>query len=156
VRGWATIIRIQLSDLLYHEGDYPRAEQAARTSLEIFHRALVKPENNLSVASPLTEFGMILNKSNRPREAEKPLRQALEIRMRVLAPGNQLIASTQAALGAALLAQKRYSEAEPFLAASYQTFQSTAGEQDPRTQEISRSMKHLYEARHNRPTAIVH
>jgi tetratricopeptide (TPR) repeat protein len=149
--GW-----YRLSDLLYSEGDYRRAEQAARTSLEVFRRALAKPESNLSFASPLTELGMILNKSNRPQEAEKPLRQALEIRTRLLAPGNQLIASTQATLGEALLAQKRYSEAEPLLAASYKTFQSTAGEQDPRTQEINRSIKHLHDARHNHDKAIVH
>ena len=149
--GW-----YRLSDLLYNEGDYRRAEQAARTSLEVFRRALAKPENDLVFANPLTELGMILNKSGRPQEAEKPLREALEIRTRLLAPGNQLIASTQAAFGASLLARNRYADAEPLLAASYQIFQSTAGDQDPRTQEIRSSLEHLYEGRRNRANAIVH
>jgi eukaryotic-like serine/threonine-protein kinase len=140
--GW-----YRLSDLLYSEGDYSRAEQAARMSLEVFRRALAKPENDLVFANPLTELGMILNKSGRPQEAEKPLREALQIRTHLLAPGNQLIAATQAALGASLLAQRRYMEAEPLLAASYEIFQSTGGEQDPRAQEISRS---LNEARRHR------
>jgi serine/threonine-protein kinase len=142
--GW-----YRLSDLLYNESDYVRAEQAARTSLEVFRRALAKPENDLVFANPLTELGMILNKSGRPREAEKPLRQGLEIRTHLLAPGNQLIAVSQAALGDCLLAQKRYSDAEPFLAASYKTFQSAFGDHDSRAQEVSRSLKRLYDERHD-------
>jgi len=141
--GW-----YRLSDLLYSEGNYRRAEQAARTSLEVFRRALAKPEGDLSFASPLTELGMILNKLNRPHEAEKPLRQALEIRTRLLAPGNQLIASTQATLGEALVAQRRYSEAEPLLVESYQILKSTWGEQHPRTKEARQSLKLLHEAWH--------
>jgi len=149
--GW-----YRLSDLLYNEGDYSRAEQAARTSVEVFRRALAKPDSDLSFASPLTELGMILNKSKRPKEAEGPLREALEIRMHLLSSGNQLIASTQAALGDALLAQKRYPEAEPLLESSYRTFQSTAGDHDSRTQEISRLIRALYDARPKRSGAILH
>lgn len=100
--GW-----YRLADLFYNEGDYPRAEQAARTSIEVFRKALAKPEDDASFASPLTELGMILTKAGRPREGEKPLRQALEMRKRLLAPANPLIASTQARLDQCLLAQKR-------------------------------------------------
>jgi len=91
---------------------------------------------------------MILNKMGRPRDAEASVRQALEIRTRLVPPGHRLIASTKAALGESLRLQKRYVEAEPLLIESYNILKSTAGEQNPRTKEARQSLKALYQDWH--------
>ena len=143
--GW-----YRLSDLLYNEGDYTRAEEAVRTSLDVFRRALSQPENDVVFANPLTELGMILNKSGRAREAEQPLREALEIRTRLHAPGNQLIGLTQASLGECLLAERRYADAEPVLMEGYKILQATAGDGDPRAQALKHSLEDI-RSRQNRP-----
>ena len=139
---------VRLSDLLYSKGDYQGAEKASRESLEVYRRALPRPQDALTFALPLTELGMILNKLDRPREAEASVRQATEIRTRLLPPGHRLIASSRAALGEALRLQKRYSEAERILVDSYEILKSAWGEQHPRTKEARESLKMLYEAWH--------
>jgi serine/threonine-protein kinase len=137
---------LRLSDLLYSKGDYPGAEKASRRALEVYRRALPRPQDALTFALPLTELGMILNKLGRPREAEAPVRQAIEIRTKFLPPGHRLIASSRAALGESLRLQKRHIEAERILVESYQILKSTAGEQHPRTKEARQSLSMLYEA----------
>lgn len=97
----------RLSDLLYNEGKYAEAEKASRTAIDVFRRALPKPENYLPYSNPLTELGMILNKEGRAKEAEEPLRQAVAIRTRLLAPENPLIASAQGVLDESLRLQRR-------------------------------------------------
>jgi tetratricopeptide (TPR) repeat protein len=134
----------RLSDLLYKKGEYQGAESAARESLRVFSRALARPGDNAYFANPLLELGMILNKTGRPEEAEKYLRQALEIRTRLLPSGNQLIGVSEGALGECLTTEKRYAQAEPLLLRSYVTIKAIQGEQGPSTREAARRLTILY------------
>ncbi len=136
----------RLSDLLYTTGDYRGAEDAARESVQIFHRAFTTPQDNLYFAAPLTQLGLVLNKTGRSREAEARLREAFEIRTRLLPSGHQLIGTSDGALGECLTTQQRYAEAEPLLLDGYRIMKSSAGERDPRTVEVIRRLITLYEA----------
>jgi tetratricopeptide (TPR) repeat protein len=91
-------------------------------------------------------LGLVLNKTGRSREAEIYLREALEIRTRLLPKGNQLIAASEGALGECLTTQKRYAEAEPFLQRSYTTIKGVQGERGPLTLEAVRRLAALYQA----------
>ena len=138
----------RLADLLYSKGDYKGAESACREALEIYKRTLPRPQDTINFSTPLNEFGMILNKMGRSREAETYAREALEIRTRLLTPGHRLIGSSKAALGESLRLQKRYAEAEPILVESYNILKTTSGDGDPRMKEVRQSLKMLYEAWH--------
>ena len=134
----------RLSDLLYREGKYPDALDAAKESAAVFGRALAKPDDNLSYANPLMELGLILDAMGRLPEAESHLRKALEIRRRLVPPGNQLIGITEGALGECLTLEKRYAEAEPMLLDSLRIMQATTVESDSRRQEARDRLARLY------------
>ena len=136
----------RLSDLLYKKGDYPGAELAAKESVQVFTRALAVPKDSIYFANPLMELGLILNKSGRFQEAESYLRQALEIRTRLLPKGNQLIAASQGALGECLTTEKRFADAEPLLLESYTTLKGVQGDHSPPTLEAARRLVTLYQA----------
>lgn len=136
----------RLSDLLYKEGNYAGAESAARESLQVFHRALTAPKENIYFANPLMELGLVLDKTGRAREAETYLRQALEMRTRLLPPGNQLTGSVEGALGECLALQKRFAEAEPLLLDSYKIIKTTVNENDPRRAEAVQRLATLYQS----------
>jgi serine/threonine protein kinase len=114
----------RLSDVYYRWGRYSDAEKTAQESIAICQRALRNPDDNILFANPLTELGLIFDKTSRYREAEMVLRHALQIRTRLLPKGNILIARTEAALGECLTLQKRYAQAEPLLLESYATIQA--------------------------------
>ena len=136
----------RLSDLLYKKGDYPGAETAARESVQVFSRAFTTPGNNPYFANPLMELGLIMNKTGRARDGEVYLREALEIRTRLLSKGNQLIGTSEGALGECLTMQKRYATAEPLLLDSYRIMKATTSEHDPRTIEATKRLITLYQS----------
>jgi serine/threonine-protein kinase len=136
----------RLSDLLYKQGDYQGAEGAARESVRVFSRALTTPKDNVYFANPVMALGLVLNKTGRSRDAEAYLREALEIRTRLLPGGNQLIAASEGALGECLTTQKRYAEAEPLLQRGYATMKGVQGERGPLTLEAVRRLAALYQA----------
>jgi tetratricopeptide (TPR) repeat protein/tRNA A-37 threonylcarbamoyl transferase component Bud32 len=135
----------RLSDLRYRQGRYTEAEKAAQESIEIFKRALATPQDSTLFTNPVLEMGMILDKIGRLQEAETRLRQALDIRTRLLPKGNLGIAKAEGALGECLTAQKRYAEAEPLLLDSYDGLRSRQGEKDPRVIEALDRLVKLYE-----------
>jgi hypothetical protein len=61
---------------------------------------------------------------------EPSLRQALSAREHLYPQGDWRIAQAQSLLGASLIAQKRYAEAEPLLLAAAANLQPIAGAQD--------------------------
>jgi len=135
----------RLSDLRYRQGRYSEAQKAAQESIEVFKRALATPQDSVLFTNPLFEMGLILNKVGRIYEAEAYLRQALDIRTRLLPKGNLGIAKAEGALGECLTAQKRYAEAEPLLLDSYHGLTSSQGEKDPRMIEALDRLVKLYE-----------
>jgi serine/threonine-protein kinase len=134
----------RLSDLLYREGKYPDALDAATESVAVFNRALPKPDDNPFYANPQLELGLILDKMGRLPEAESHLRKALDIRRRLVPPGNQLIGITEGALGECLTLQMRYADAEPLLLDSYQIIRATTVESDSRRGEAKERLAALY------------
>jgi len=136
----------RLSDLRYRQGRHAEAEQAAQESIEMFKRALATPQDSILFTNPVLEMGMILNKEGRLHEAEAYLRQALEIRTRLLPKGNLAIAKAEGPLGECLIAQKRYAEAEPLLLDSYEIIESTTIASDSRRREAAGRLALLYEA----------
>jgi serine/threonine protein kinase len=133
------------SDLFYRQGKYDEAKKAAEESIEIFKRALIKPQDSTLFTNPLVELGLILDKVGRWSEAEVYLRDALEIRTRLLPKGNQLIGRAEAGLGECLMLQKRFAEAEPLLRDSYQIIiESITAAGDPRRTEAARRLSDLY------------
>jgi len=134
----------RLSDLLYREGKYLDALDAAQESVAVFNRALSKPDDNPFYANPQLELGLILDKMGKLDEAESHLRKALEIRHRLVPPGNQLIGITEGALGECLTLQRRYGDAEPLLLDSYQVIRSTTVENDSRRDEARGRLAVLY------------
>ena len=134
----------RLSDLYYRQGKYSEAESAARESVEVFKRALAAPQDSTLFTNPLVEMGLILDKVGRIHEAETYLRQALEIRTRLLPKGNQLIGKAEGVLGECLTMQKRYADAEPLLLDSYQILETTTVPNDARRTEAARRLNLLY------------
>jgi tetratricopeptide (TPR) repeat protein len=134
----------RLSDLRYRQGKYGEAEKAAQESIEIFKRALASPQDSTLFTNPLLEMGLILNKADRLHEAEAYLRQALDIRTRLLPKGNLGIGKAEGALGECLAMQKRYAEGEPLLLDSYQILESTTGPRDARRMEAAQRLYELY------------
>ena len=146
----------RLSDLLYREGKYPEAENAARESVAVFSRAFVDPKTNVFFANPLMELGLIFDKTSRFREAEGYLREALELRIGFLPKGNQLIGTTEGALGECLTAQKRFAEAEPLLIDSYNVIRATSVEHDSRRTDAVQRLAALYSAWHKPSKAALY
>ena len=134
----------RLSDLRYKEGRFDEAGKAAQESIDVFKRALPAPQDNNLFSNPVLEMGMILDKAGRIHDAEPYLRQALDIRTRILPKGNIGIGTVEAALGECLTAQKRYAAAEPLLLESYQTFESTTLPNDARRAEVAQDLYTLY------------
>src|SRR5439155_11499969 len=114
---------------------YSEAQKAAQESIEVFKRALATPQDSTLFANPLLEMGLILNKTGRLHEAEAYLRQALDIRTRLLPKGNLGISKAAGALGECLTLQKRYANAEPLLLDSYNTLNLSQAKRDLRMNE---------------------
>jgi tetratricopeptide (TPR) repeat protein len=134
----------RLSDLRYRQGRYGEAEKAAQESIEVFKRALASPQDSTLFTNPLFEMGLILDKVGRIHEAEAYLRQAFDIRTRLLPKGNLGIVKAEGPLGECLTMQKRYAEAEPLLLDSYQILESTTGPNDGRRTEAAQRLNELY------------
>ena len=134
----------RLSDLLYKEGKYVEAEKAAQNAIDVYKRALQDPENNALYANPILEMGMIQDKLENSHDAEQFMRQALEIRTRLLSKGNLQIAAAQLVLGEFLATRKRHAEAEPLLLESYQSLLASVPTNDPRRTEAAQRLHALY------------
>lgn len=134
----------RLSDLLYREGRYVEAERAAQDAIDVYKRALQNPENNVLYANPILEMGMILEKLGNFRDAEQSMREALEIRTRLLAKGNLQTSTAQQVLGGFLVTRKRYADAETLLLESYESLEATTPANDPRRTEAKQRLFALY------------
>jgi hypothetical protein len=82
----------------------------------------------------------------RAREAEPLLRESLELRQRALPPGHWLIAASESALNACLLARGQYGKSEAFLLRGYEGLRASRGDAHKRTVEARSRFVALYEA----------
>jgi hypothetical protein len=77
--------------------------------------------------------------------AEPALRHVLEIRERLLDPGDWRIAQSKSLLGASLLAQRRYADAEPLLLDADRILVAVPGPQERERASNRRRLVALYE-----------
>ncbi len=123
--------------------DYARAEPLWREALLFF-------KDNEFVLDDLQEsLGRCLLHTGKPADAEPILRQCLAIREKTQ-PDNWTTFDTKALLGAALLGQKKYPDAEPLLLAGYEGMKQRektmpTGDKD-RLPEAADRLVHLYDA----------
>jgi tetratricopeptide (TPR) repeat protein len=94
---------------------YGRAEALFREAVA-GRRRLGADKSDL--AGSLALLGRVLIETDRPREAESPLREALDLRSRTPGEGHWQTAYTRSLLGGCLAAQGRFTEAETLLTAA--------------------------------------
>jgi eukaryotic-like serine/threonine-protein kinase len=136
----------ELGSLYFLQGDYAKAEQEYKEGLVHLQKYLGR-EHPVSV-SAIVGLGVTLTRAGKPQQGQIYLREALEIRKKLLPPGDVQISVTESALGECLTAQKRYREAETLLTNGYEGLKAKLGEQDQRTIEARQRLAKLYEAWH--------
>jgi eukaryotic-like serine/threonine-protein kinase len=136
-------LRLQAQALLGLQ-QYGEAEAKINTTLEIY-RAASGPQY-VNYATALMVQGMICSQTGRTAEAEKLLREAVQIRVENVPETHFLRATANGALGEFLTAQTRFPEAESFLLASYESLEKSQAENSPRTRLALRRLLNLYEA----------
>lgn len=135
-------VKADLGLLYFLKGDYAKAEDQDRKALDLL-RQYVGPESSLTVSTAAT-LGLTLTRGGKAVQGEPYLREALEIRKKILPAGDVYISISESALGECLTAQKHYPEAEPLLVNGYNGVKGSLGEKDPRTIEALRRLVTLY------------
>ncbi len=109
-----------LARVLRLEGKLTEAESMQREALAI--RRKVLDTQNIRVADSLTELTLVLAAEKKFGEAELVAREDLVFRDKNT-PGSWQTFNCQSLLGASLLGQEKFSEAEPLLLSAYQGLQ---------------------------------
>jgi len=123
-------LQASLALILSRRGKYAEAEQLARDSLATFDKTL--PSDHQYVAASEHILGEVLLETKQYARAESVLMGAMNRWKRTNA-GNWRVARTESALGEAIYHQGRASEAEHYLAESYQILASEeSGDRDAR------------------------
>jgi Tfp pilus assembly protein PilF len=103
-----------LGTLKLRQRDLDAAEQNYRRALSI--REAVFGDNNHQTALTQAHLAQVYIARKQDREAEPLLRAALKTQTNPPQPGNMSVGGIESLLGAVLVRQKRYAEAEPLLA----------------------------------------
>lgn len=106
-----------------------RARNDVQPALELFQQAVrlrraIAPLDESELAKALSGEGAALLDVRRPAEAEAPLRECLVLRERNLPPHHPSVELTRNMLGAVLMEQGRYDDAEPLLVSSWETLRA--------------------------------
>jgi eukaryotic-like serine/threonine-protein kinase len=125
----------------YYDGKYDLAEEAARKALKIVETLPNGSHYRAGVYGPL---GLSLNKTERSKEAERLLREALANYQQNTPKHSYPMAVALGNLGECLTDQERYAEAEPFLTESYETIKSIHVPQSPMLREAAQRLANLY------------
>jgi serine/threonine-protein kinase len=138
------VTQVNLARVYFLQGNYKMAEPEFRSAIDLLEINSSREEG--VVVSAIAGLGLTLTRAGKPKEGEPFVRQALEIRKKVLPAGDLYISLSESALGECLLAQKRYSEAEPFVLRGYEGLKAKVTDQDPRTVDARKKLVSLYEA----------
>jgi len=134
-------------DALEANRQFARAADA-RQKLLVVERKLL-PAEDPRLAGALVQLGQTLLKADRPAEAELVLRESLAIREKK-DPDGWSTFNTRSKLGAALLGQKKYTEAEPLLLQGYHGMKQRSAKIPPqgkaRLVEALEYLVQMYEA----------
>ena len=136
-------LRLQ-AQAFFSEGKHVEAEARIAETLTIY-RAATGPQF-INFATALMVHGLVCSQTGRIDEAEKLLREAVRIRAENMPATHFLRATANGALGEFLTAQSRFSEAEPFLVASYESLKKSQAANSPRTRRARQRLVNLYDA----------
>jgi tetratricopeptide (TPR) repeat protein len=117
----------------YNQGRYSEAEVEVEKLRELLRDFY--PNGHVQVGNADRLLGEIHTKTNRLKEGEEKLREAVEYVSKKVAEPNPQIAQAKAALGENLLLQKKYTEAAELLAAALDAYLKTSGEGHPFTKQ---------------------
>jgi eukaryotic-like serine/threonine-protein kinase len=117
-----------LARAVFEQGKFTQAEDLFRQTLALERKGLAADDPALALT--LAALGSTLVKLDRPSDAEPLLREALSIQRRTI-PDQWHTFQTQSRLGASLLGQKKYAEAEPLLLQAYDGMQAREAEIPP-------------------------
>jgi tetratricopeptide (TPR) repeat protein len=148
--GAVQLLLNNLAACYYIQGKFDRAEPLLRAMLK--HRKAKDGPESDSVADILSKLGPCLLELRQYDEAETKLRECLALRSRK-SPNAWFTFKTQSQIGAALLGQKKYDDAEPLLLQGYEGMKKREATIPPKlrsnlTQAAERLVA-LYEARGN-------
>jgi serine/threonine protein kinase/tetratricopeptide (TPR) repeat protein len=128
------------------QGKLDEAAKLYRESLPAMRDRL--PPTDPKLIGALAHYVSILLSSQKFAEAEPVARECLEIRA-ANSPGNWLTFSTRCQVGAALLGQQKYADAEPFLLSGYEGMKQSEPSIPPpgkaRIRDALQSLVRLYE-----------
>jgi tetratricopeptide (TPR) repeat protein len=136
-----------LADALYREGKYTEAEAKIDETLKIYRTSSGPGYTNYPTA--LTIQGLIRSKLGHVTEAEKLLREAVQLRAQ-LPDSHFMKALAVGGLGEFLTAQNRFGDAEPLLLNSYDSLQRSQVQHSPRVHLALQRLVTLYE-KSNKP-----
>ncbi|HVE56088.1 MAG TPA: serine/threonine-protein kinase [Pyrinomonadaceae bacterium] len=136
---------------LYGQGKYSESIEQANTVLKIYDEGFGKYYDNYPTV--LIVKGLSLAKIGQIPEGEKILREAVRLRNESLPKEHFWVAIANSALGECLTMQKRYEEAAPLLAESYENLKNSQGAENPRTQLAKSRLDSLYEKTNRQNTA---
>jgi serine/threonine protein kinase/Flp pilus assembly protein TadD len=145
---------LSLAEAYQRSGQVSKAELLCRNALQTYQQ--VVGNDNPRTALVLSALGSNLLRQHKSGEAEPFLRQSLTIRTKK-APDDWITFHTQSLLGAALLGQKKYVEAESLLLAGYAGMKQRQATIPPlvafRLAEALQRLVQLYEATGNKQEA---
>jgi tetratricopeptide (TPR) repeat protein len=146
--AWEVAISINnLGGILGHEGELTQAESLLGEALTM--RRKLAGDNNVLVSKSLANLLEVLERQGKLGVSEELARECLAICEKT-SPDNWLIFSSQSVLGGSLLAQKRFSEAEPLLLAGYEGLKQRRAydlvQCEPYLQRALQRLTLLYEA----------
>jgi len=145
---WVANSLVNLAGVLERQGKFTEAEQRYREALAIRRKVLDSEDPALAgVLAGLTHF--LIAQSNFT-EAEPLARECLALRDKLI-PDDWLTFNARSLLGASLLGQKKYAEAEPLLLSGYEGIQQRqasipAQVRTLRPSEALQRLVQLYEA----------
>jgi tetratricopeptide (TPR) repeat protein len=128
----------------YQQGRYAESLRKVTEALKIYRDSFGPYYDNYPTA--LIINGLILAKTGQPQEGEKILREALRIRLESLPKTHFWVALAQGALGECLATQRRFPEADPLLADSYNNLAQSLGKSDPRTRAALQRLIAFYDS----------
>jgi WD40 repeat protein/tetratricopeptide (TPR) repeat protein len=137
----------QLQDAYVKAGEHAKVVALLQEQLAEVRKAL--PKDSPQLAGVLAQVGLSLLEQKQWTEAETVIRECLAIREKAQ-PDLWMTFNSRAQLGAALLGQKKYGDAEPLLVAGYegmkQREKTIPPQGRPRLTEAALRLVQLYEA----------
>jgi len=133
---------IDLASNLDAQGKARAVEDLYRLEIDV-SRKNADPGNTRVLSTAFAEW---LLKSRRPADAELLARGALDLGLRSLQPGDWRLGNAKSVIGATLVAQKRFAQAEPLLLEAQKGLASATDAPEDIRQNAIRRLVDLYEA----------